>query len=52
MAEALFQIGIKALIQNESGALLLRCNSSGRWDIPGGRMEPGETIHADRDSST
>jgi len=49
MAEQLFQIGIKALIRNEQGALLLLKipawrNNVDHWDMPGGRMEPGESF--------
>jgi 8-oxo-dGTP pyrophosphatase MutT (NUDIX family) len=49
MAEQLFQIGIKGLIRNEQGQiLLLKIPAWGGnpdyWDLPGGRMEPGETF--------
>jgi 8-oxo-dGTP pyrophosphatase MutT (NUDIX family) len=47
MAEQLFQIGIKGLIRNMQGkVLLLKVPAWGdnpeHWDMPGGRMEPGE----------
>lgn len=47
MAEQLFQVGVKALVQNSGGhILLLGMTQSGDepayWDLPGGRMEPGE----------
>jgi mutator protein MutT len=49
MAEQLFQIGIKALIRNERGDILLLKVPAWRhnpehWDMPGGRMEPGESF--------
>lgn len=49
MAEQLFQIGIKGLIRDEQGkVLLLKTMSDDRqteyWDLPGGRMEAGETF--------
>jgi len=49
MAEEIFQIGIKALIRDEQGQiLLLRCpawaDNPAYWDMPGGRVEPGESF--------
>jgi 8-oxo-dGTP pyrophosphatase MutT (NUDIX family) len=49
MAEQLFQIGIKGLIRNLEGKiLLLKVPEWGQnpehWDMPGGRMEPGESF--------
>src|ERR1700744_1605589 len=49
MAEQLFQIGIKGLIRNKTGKILLLKipawgGSPGYWDMPGGRMDPGETF--------
>jgi 8-oxo-dGTP pyrophosphatase MutT (NUDIX family) len=49
MAEQLFQIGIKGLIHNQKGQLLLLKipawgGNPDYWDLPGGRMEPGETF--------
>lgn len=46
-AEQLFQIGIKAVAQNEKGEILLLAvpqwdDNPAHWDLPGGRMEPGE----------
>lgn len=51
MAEQLFQIGIKALVQNKQGEVLLLGLSKWEgepayWDLPGGRMDPGETFIA------
>ena len=45
MTEQLFQIGIKALIQNDEHQILL-LKSKDYWDIPGGRMDQGEDIEA------
>ena len=45
MTEQLFQIGIKALIQNDEHQILL-LKSKEYWDIPGGRMDQGEDITA------
>jgi hydrolase, NUDIX family len=45
MTEQLFQIGIKALIQNDEHQILL-LKSQDCWDIPGGRMDQGENITA------
>ena len=49
MAEQLFQIGIKGLIRRKDGKLLLLKiraweGNPGYWDMPGGRMDPGETF--------
>jgi 8-oxo-dGTP pyrophosphatase MutT (NUDIX family) len=49
MAEQLFQIGIKGLIRNGEGKILLLKipawgGSPSYWDMPGGRMEPGESF--------
>lgn len=49
MAEQLFQIGIKALIRNKDGKILLLAvpawgPNPAHWDMPGGRMDPGETF--------
>ena len=49
MAERLFQIGIKGIITNEKGQILLLYvgkwgGNEGHWDVPGGRMDDGETF--------
>lgn len=49
MAEQLFQIGVKGLIRNKAGKVLLLKvpawhGNPGYWDLPGGRMDPGETF--------
>lgn len=49
MAEQLFQIGIKGLIRNKAGEILLLkipawSGNPSHWDLPGGRMDPGETF--------
>lgn len=46
MAEQLFHIGIKALVINGDGEILMLKEAfpdgGMQWDIPGGRMDPGE----------
>lgn len=50
--DKLFYIGIKGLIENEKGELLLlrtipgppRVITDAYWDFPGGRMQPGQSI--------
>lgn len=49
MSEQLFHVGIKALVRNARGEILLvgshgRTQDAPRLDLPGGRMEPGETL--------
>jgi ADP-ribose pyrophosphatase YjhB (NUDIX family) len=49
VAEQLFQIGIKGLIRDEQGKILLVKISAwvgnpDYWDMPGGRMDTGETF--------
>lgn len=49
MAEQLFQIGVKALVQNVEGAILLvghhqKDGAIMHYDMPGGRMDAGETF--------
>lgn len=49
MAEQLFQIGVKGLIRRKDGKILLLKipawgGNPGYWDMPGGRMDPGETF--------
>lgn len=47
----LFYVGVKGLIENEAGEILLlladvtkhRKNTEPYWDIPGGRIEDGQT---------
>jgi ADP-ribose pyrophosphatase YjhB (NUDIX family) len=52
MVEERFQIGVKALVKDTSGNILV-CRTSGadeheerhdKWDMPGGRIEKGEMI--------
>lgn len=46
------QVGVKALIKNDKGALLFLRRSTQlvtdsketSWDIPGGRIDPGEQL--------
>lgn len=49
--EKLFQIGVKALITNKAGQILVLDsgnwhlkNQTRHWDIPGGRIQEGQTI--------
>lgn len=48
MAEQLFHIGIKALIVNDEGSILLfsieKPDGTIKWDMPGGRMDEDETF--------
>jgi mutator protein MutT len=49
MAEQLFQIGVKGLIRNDKGQILMVHlpdwgYNPAHWDLPGGRMDPGETF--------
>jgi 8-oxo-dGTP pyrophosphatase MutT (NUDIX family) len=49
MAEQLFQIGVKGLIRNGKGEILMvHIPAWGKvpphWDLPGGRMDPGESL--------
>lgn len=48
MAHRLFQVGIKAIVCNEAGEVLLLQTAEGpqdvHWDLPGGRIEDQQTI--------
>jgi 8-oxo-dGTP pyrophosphatase MutT (NUDIX family) len=52
MAEKLFYVGVKGLIQDSRGKILLlkddvsqqRRNTAAYWDIPGGRIDEGESV--------
>lgn len=45
MAESkTLQVGIKGLVFNDEGKLLLVQEANGRWELPGGRIEHGETF--------
>jgi len=51
MAEKLFHLGVKALVTNTEGKiLLLQVNTANfqdrtpHWDIPGGRMQAGQSV--------
>jgi 8-oxo-dGTP pyrophosphatase MutT (NUDIX family) len=48
VAERLFQIGVKGLITDKSGKILMlsmvRKDGTISWDIPGGRMDENETF--------
>lgn len=41
--ERLYFLGIKAIIQNPLGQILLLKHVKGHWDFPGGRINHGET---------
>lgn len=51
--EKLFHVGIKALIENKQGQVLLlkapawkKGNVEAHWDIPGGRIQEGQSVKA------
>lgn len=50
MADMTLQVGVKVLLKNPEGKYLLirrspdEKNGSGKWDIPGGRMEASTTM--------
>jgi 8-oxo-dGTP diphosphatase len=49
MSEQLFQVGVKALVRDDQGRVLLvreTTHQSIYWDIAGGRMEPGEQLES------
>lgn len=40
-----FNVGVKALIQDDSGAILiLRKATTGKWEVPGGRINQGASL--------
>jgi 8-oxo-dGTP pyrophosphatase MutT (NUDIX family) len=49
MSEQIFQIGIKGLIRNSDGHILMVhipkwSGNEAHWDLPGGRMDSGENL--------
>ena len=47
MAEQLFQVGVKALVRDQQGRILLVRETSHKviyWDLPGGRMDEGKDL--------
>lgn len=40
----IWQVGIKGLVFNDEGKLLLIQEPNGMWELPGGRIEHGETF--------
>jgi len=42
--EDLFHLGIKLLVLDEQGRVLLLRFPSGQWDLPGGRVQRGEGV--------
>ena len=53
MSEKLFHVGLKGLITNQEGKILLlkadvsghKINTNAYWDIPGGRIQKGQTVN-------
>jgi ADP-ribose pyrophosphatase YjhB (NUDIX family) len=43
MAIKTFHVGVKAVIKNDNGVLLIR-HAQGWWDMPGGRLDDEETL--------
>lgn len=41
----IWQVGIKGLVFNDEGKLLLIQEANGKWELPGGRIEHGEAFH-------
>ena len=39
----LFRVSVKAVIRHDDGVVILR-KFDGKWDLPGGRLEPDEDI--------
>jgi len=46
MGKRSYQVTVKGLCFDEQGRVLLVQENTGRWDLPGGRMEHGEDFHA------
>ena len=44
--EQLYYLGIKAIIQNDKGQVLLLKHHKGYWDFPGGRVSQEEDVNA------
>lgn len=53
MSEDVFHLGVKAIIQNTDGKILLlkvnlkklkAFNGEAYWDIPGGRIKQGDSV--------
>jgi len=49
MAEQMFQVAAKGLVRNDQGQVLMVHipewgHNPAHWDLPGGRMDPGETF--------
>ncbi len=45
MDERSYQVTVKGICFDEQGQVLLVQENTGRWDLPGGRMEHGEDFH-------
>ncbi|GAC1391301.1 MAG: hypothetical protein NVSMB46_03310 [Candidatus Saccharimonadales bacterium] len=49
MSEQIFQVGIKGIIKNDQGEILMVhipkwSGNNAHWDLPGGRMDSGENF--------
>lgn len=40
-----YRVSIKALIKNSKGEVLVVKEHQDKWELPGGRLDQGETIH-------
>ncbi|MFZ2356994.1 MAG: NUDIX domain-containing protein, partial [Candidatus Omnitrophota bacterium] len=43
MEHQLFKITQNAVIKNTSGSVLVLCHTTGKWLLPGGKINAGET---------
>lgn len=43
MSGTLWPVSVKAVVFNARGEVLLLKNPRGEWELPGGRLEPGES---------
>jgi 8-oxo-dGTP pyrophosphatase MutT (NUDIX family) len=39
-----YYVGIKGIIRNEASKILILKDVTGKWEVPGGRMDAGQTI--------
>lgn len=47
MADPLYSVSVAAAVVREDGQVLaIRRRDNGRWELPGGILEHGETVHA------
>lgn len=45
LPDACYRVSAKALVQNNDGKILLAKEKRGVWNIPGGGIEHGESVH-------